>query len=370
MSKDYYKILGVDKKASQEEIKKAFRKLAHQHHPDKTGGDEAKFKEVNEAYQVLGNAEKRQKYDQYGTDFEQMGGFGGGAGWDDFMRAARGQAGGFANGGRSFHFGNVDLGDLFGDFFGGGSQRVSREEQRGDDIHLAIELEFEEAAKGVEKTLLLEKMVTCPQCQGNGAAKGSVLKTCNQCGGSGRVRQVQNFIFGQFATEAVCPQCHGRGQQPEKVCNQCRGRGVVRDKVNLKVKFPAGIDAGETLKLVGKGQAGEHGKAAGDLYLTVRIKEHLLWKRNGYDVFSKIKINFSQLTLGAIIKVPTLEGEVALKIPEGTASGQVFKLRGHGVKHLHNSGKGEHFVEVAVVVPKKLTRQQKMALNDLAAEGL
>jgi len=383
MSKDYYKILGVDKKAGAEEIKKAFRKLAHQHHPDKAGGDEAKFKEINEAYQVVGDTEKRQKYDQYGTDFEQMGGFGGGAGWDDFMRAARGQAGagGFANGGQSFHFGNVDLGDLFGDFFGFGGGQQSTGGGRGDsansgggnqgaDLRMQTELTFEEAALGTEKTFEISKLKTCPVCHGSGAAPGSAIKTCQTCGGRGRVRRVQNFLFGQFETEALCPACQGRGQLPEKKCSECQGRGAAKGREELKVKFPAGIDDGETLRLVGQGDAGEMGRSAGNLYITVRVKPHSGWQRHGYDIFSQKDISYSQLVLGAIINVGTLSGDVSLKIPEGTPSGQIFRLRGKGIKNLHSTAYGDHLVEVRVVVPKKLSHAQKDLLKDLSVAGL
>lgn len=365
MSKDYYKILGVDKKANAEEIKKAFRKLAHQYHPDKAGGDEVKFKEINEAYQVLGDEAKRQKYDQFGTDFEQMGGFGGGAGWEDFMRAARGQSGG-----QSFDFGNIDLGDLFGDFFGGGRSSRRTQTATGRDLHLQAELTFEEAALGTEKTFEISKQKKCPVCSGSGAAPGSSLKTCKTCNGRGRVRQVQNFLFGQFETEAVCPDCQGRGQIVEKKCSECHGHGTVKGRESLKVKFPAGIDAGETLRLVGQGEAGEFGQPAGDLYIAIKIKTHLEWQRRGYDVFSQIVINYSQLVLGAIINIRTLREEVALKIPEGTSSGQIFRLRGKGIKNLHSNSFGDHLVEVKVKVPKKISRRQKELLENLATEDL
>ncbi|MBU1613532.1 DnaJ domain-containing protein, partial [Patescibacteria group bacterium] len=226
MSKDYYKILGIEKSASQDEIKKAFKKMAMQHHPDRPGGDEAKFKEVNEAYQVLGDAEKRGRYDQFGSDFEQQGGFGGAGGWEDFMRAARGQ-GGFGDGNFSFNFGGVDLGDIFGDLFGGGSRRTGRK-ARGRDIQVDIELDFKEASFGVEKEVSLRKQSTCDVCGGNGGEPGSKMDKCSACGGRGQVTQIQRTIFGNMQSAATCPDCLGRGEKPSKKCKHCGGDEIGR----------------------------------------------------------------------------------------------------------------------------------------------
>lgn len=362
MSKDYYKILDVDKTASQDEVKKAFRKLAHQYHPDKKGGDEAKFKEINEAYQVLSKPEKRQKYDQFGSSFEQMGGFGGGMDWGDFMHAARGQGGG-----ASFDMGGIDLGDLFGDIFGGG--RRSSGQQGGEDLHFQIDLEFKEAAFGTEKTVQVDKDVICKKCDGSGAVDNK-LKTCKTCDGQGQVRRVQNSFFGQFATASVCPDCNGRGQLPEEACKECNGSGVTRDKMQLKIKIPAGIDSGETIRLIGKGGAGKYNSSAGDLYITVAVKADQNFQRDGYNVWTESKITFTQAVLGDKIKIETLDGEVTLKIPSGTESGKVFKLKGRGIKHLRSNSHGDQLVRVIVDIPRKLSREQKKILEQAKKEGL
>lgn len=366
MSKDYYKILGVEKSASQDEIKKAFRKLAHKYHPDKKDGDEAKFKEINEAYQVLGKEDKRQKYDQYGSSFEQMGGFGGGMNWEDFMNAARGQGGG-----AQFDMGGIDLGDLFGDIFGGGFGRSRRSsgQQSGRDLHFQMDLEFSEAVFGVEKTIQLEKNEACQKCNGTGAKDGK-LKTCPTCDGQGRVRRVQNSFFGQFATASVCPDCQGRGEVPEKECDACGGSGVKLEKSKLKIKIPEGINHGETIRLNGKGEAGKNNAPSGDLYITVKVKDDPYFTRQGYDIKTETTITFTQAVLGDKIKIRTLRGEVTLKIPSGTTSGKVFKLKGRGVKHLNSSKHGDHLVKVIIEVPDKLTKEQKKVIKEAREVGL
>ncbi|MCX6779647.1 MAG: DnaJ domain-containing protein [Candidatus Magasanikbacteria bacterium] len=266
MSKDYYKILGVEKNATTDEIKKAFKKAAMQHHPDRPGGDEKKFKEANEAYQVLSDADKRAKYDQFGSDFEQQGGFGGGAGWEDFMHSARGGQGGFQFEG--------DLGDIFGEMFGfggGRSQRASRQ-SRGHDIQVDVELEFKEAAFGVEKHIHLRKQSTCDVCGGNGAEPGSKLDTCSTCKGQGQVVQIQRTFLGAMQTVVTCTDCKGRGQKPSKKCKHCDGSGVVQKDQDITVKIPGGIDEGESIRLTGYGEAAPHGGQAGDLYVRAHIK--------------------------------------------------------------------------------------------------
>jgi molecular chaperone DnaJ len=368
MAKDYYSILGVQKNASQEEIKKAFRQKAHQYHPDKKGGDEARFKEANEAYQVLGDETKRKQYDQFGSTFDQAG-FGGGGGyggfnWQDFTR----QYGNFSGGAgpaSGWDFG--DLGDIFGDMFGFGSGRKSssRRSTRGQDINAEISIEFKESVFGGEKTVELDKEVVCQKCGGSGAEPGSKVSTCPTCGGSGQVEQVQRTILGAMRTIGVCPDCRGEGKKVDKPCGRCHGRGIYKDREVIKIKIPAGISDGQTIRLSGKGEAGERGTAPGDLYLTVLVKPHALFKREGDDILTKANITFRQAALGDKIEVETVHGPVILKIPDGTQTGRVFKLKEKGVPHLNSSGAGDHLVEVVVTTPTRLSRSQKKALEEL-----
>ncbi|MBD3247832.1 molecular chaperone DnaJ [Candidatus Falkowbacteria bacterium] len=355
MSKDYYKILGVDKGASQEDVKKAFRKLAHQYHPDKQTGDEAKFKEVNEAYQVLGNEQKRKQYDQFGAGFENMGqgGFGGGQGFGGFQ-------------------GNInmeDLSDMFGGFgdmfgFGGGSSR-RRGPRRGSDIEMIMSLSFEEAVFGTEKEIKFKKRVVCDRCKGEGAEPGAKIETCKACGGSGKVRKVQRTILGAIQVETTCTNCGGEGKTFSEACGKCGGSGVATDTVDLKVKVPAGIDQGETIRLSGQGEAGDKGAPAGDLYIRMKVDPNKELERNGYDIKSTVEITFTQAALGDKIDIKTIHGDVSLKIPEGTQSGTVFKLKGKGVQILNGRGNGDHLVEVVIRTPKGLSKKQKEALKEL-----
>ncbi len=372
---DYYKILGVDKNASQDEIKKAFRKLAHKYHPDKAGGDEKKFKEINEAYQVLSDPEKRKQYDQFGRTFEGGAGFGGGQSgfggggfnWQDFARASGNQ--GFKG---NIDFDDFDLGDIFGDWFGGAARSRQRENadgrKRGDDLEYPLQVTMEEAAFGAEKIISLNKWVTCEKCNGRGYESGTKIVTCPECGGSGFVSRAQRTFFGVFQTQTVCQTCGGSGKKPEHYCSRCHGTGRVKDKVSLKIKIPAGINDGESIKLTGQGDAGVRGGAPGDLYVTVKIKPKLGFKREGYNILSKHKINFVQAALGDKVEIETLDGKVKLKIPAGTQSGDVFKLSGKGAYKLHGRGRGDHLVEIIVEVPKKLSRRAKELLEQLKEE--
>lgn len=371
MPKDFYEILGVAKTASPEEIKKAYRTLAHQHHPDKAGGDEAKFKEINAAYQVLSNPEKRKQYDQYGQTFEQagrQGGFGGGFSWDDFTRAQGGGpfGGGFRQQGAEFDF--SDLGDAFGDLFGFGRSSGSRrrtQQQKGSDIEADLTIDFREAAFGTEKTFELYKQVVCTHCHGNGAEPGSKIETCQTCGGSGQVEQVQRTILGAFRSVGVCPECHGEGKRTTKKCRECHGEGRVKESEKIKVKVPAGIASGETIRLAGKGEAGPRGSSAGDLFLNIKVLPDPEFKREGDNVHSVIEISFPQAALGDKVPVMTLDGEVMLKIPSGTQSGRIFRLPDKGVTHLRARGRGDHMVTVIVVTPEHLSREQKQLIEQL-----
>jgi len=361
MAKDYYDILEVSKDASQEELKKAFRKKAHQYHPDKGGGDEAKFKEANEAYQVLSNQEKRKQYDQFGTAFEQQGGGGGfGAGFDPFRQ------GGYRTENINFDFG--DLGDIFGDIFGTGRGTRARTSRvkKGEDIETEMTIGFREAVFGAEKTVELYKTVACEKCDGLGAEPGSKISTCSTCQGSGQVDQVQRTILGQIRTRAVCPDCGGEGKTFSKKCTGCRGNGITNATKRIKVKIPAGIDNGQTIRLSGEGEAGLKGGPAGDLFISVRIRPDNEFRRDGDNILSQAEITYSQAALGAKIKVNTLEEDGYLKIPAGTQSGRIFKIKAKGVPHLNSRGQGDQLVEVIIRIPEKLSREQKKLLEKLA----
>ena len=360
MSKDYYNILGVEKGATQDEIKKAFRKQAHKHHPDKPGGDEAKFKEINEAYQVVGDEKKRQQYDQFGSDFSQQGGFGGGAGWEDFMNAARG-GGGFQGG--NVHF---DFGDMFGDIFGGG--RRGQRQQRGNDVQVDIEISFEDAAFGVEREINMQKQNDCDVCTGSGAEPGSSINECNECHGRGQVTRVQQTILGAMQTAAVCPTCRGAGNKADKTCKHCRGEGKTRSDSSYTVKIPGGIDTGGTIRLTGKGESGGAHGQSGDLYVQVHVKQKAGFKRQGFDIYTDATITFAQAVLGDKIEINTLDGKKKLVIPEGTQPGQKFKLKALGVTRLQRSGRGDQYVTVSVDVPKKLSRKAKKLVAELSGE--
>ncbi|NUM25228.1 MAG: molecular chaperone DnaJ [Candidatus Buchananbacteria bacterium] len=363
MAKNYYDILGVSKSSTQEEIKKAYYKLAHKHHPHK-GGDEQKMKEINEAYGVLGNAEKRSQYDKFGSTFQQgsgAGGFGGFQDFSDFAQAFRGSAGNNAGANFSFDFG--DLGDIFGDFFGGGrGQGRSQSRNRGSDIEAQITIEFTEAVFGTEKNISLTKDATCQACTGTGAQAGSKVLTCSTCHGTGQV--VRNVGFG-IGMPSVCPDCRGEGKKVEQECQVCRGAGVVKKSENIKVKIPAGIDDGQAIRLAGYGAAGRRGAQAGDLYLKVKVTPNKSLQRDGYDIKTVAEISFKQAALGDKIDVITVDGVVKLKIPEGTQSGKVFIIKGRGVPHLQGRNRGDHLVEVIVKTPTKLSRQQRKQIEAL-----
>lgn len=361
MGKDYYKTLGVEKNASSDEIKKAFRQKAHQCHPDKPGGDEAKFKELNEAYQVLGDQKKRAQYDQFGSAFEHGQAGGGFQGFDGFRDFS-----GYTNG---FNINMDDLGDIFGGFgdifgFSGGKSGRGARAHRGRDIQVALEINFLEAVFGVEKDLALKKTVKCDHCQGSCAEPGSKIETCKICGGSGRVTRVQRTILGNMQVQASCESCGGEGKSYDKRCTKCHGSGVCQEITNLKVKIPAGIDNGETIRLSGQGEAGEKNAPSGDLFLQIRVRPDKRFVRDGYDIKSKIEINFPQAALGDKIDIETVDGSVKLSVPDGTQPGTVFKLKGRGVERLQGHGRGDHLVEVVVKTPKNLSRKQKELLKE------
>ena len=348
--RDYYEVLGLNKGASDDEIKKAFRRIAVEHHPDR-GGDEVKFKEASEAYEVLKDPAKRQRYDQFGH--AGVGGASGGA------NPFEGFGGGFGNGQEMhFDFGDLGLGDILGSFFGGSSGRPgSRREARGNDVEASIELTFEEAVFGVEHDLTLSLKDTCSHCKGTTAEPGYKLKTCGTCKGSGQVVQAMRTIFGNIQQATTCTTCKGSGKVPEKACSVCKGAGTERKGVNIPLKIPAGIDDGATIRLREHGEAIANGQK-GDLYVHVRVKPHKRFTREGELILSEEHVNMVDATLGTEIEVQTVDGPVQMKIPAGTQSGTDFKLSGHGVPRLKSETRGAHIVTIVVDTPSKLSKEQ------------
>jgi len=355
MSKrDYYEVLGIPKSASADEIKKAFRKLAVKYHPDKDGGDEAKFKEANEAYEVLKDAQKRQRYDQFGH--AGVGGASGGGAGNPFEGFQ-----GFGNGqGFEFNFGDGGLGDIFGNFFGGGqSQRGPR---RGRDVETHIDLTFEEAVFGTEKTIHVNLDDECSHCHGSTVEPGYEMKTCATCKGAGQQTRVMNTMFGAIQQQVPCETCHGRGKVPEKVCTICHGKGTERKRQNITIKVPAGVDDGATMRLRERGEAIADGPK-GDLYVNLRVKPHKKFTREGDLILSEEHVSMVDAALGTEIEVDTVDGPMTMKVPAGTQSGTDFKLSGHGVPHLRGNSRGAHIVQVVVDTPTKLSKKQKEILE-------
>lgn len=358
MSKrDYYEVLGVSKGASDDEIKKAFRRLAVQYHPDKEGGDEAKFKEINEAYEVLKDASKRQRYDQFGHA-----GVGGSAASD-----GNPFGGGFGGQNVNFDFGDLGFGDIFESFFGGGPAQRGPKQQRGRDVEARIDVSFEDAIFGTEATVHLHLNDTCEHCKGTTAEPGYELKTCETCKGAGQVITVNRTVFGNIQQAAVCPTCTGTGKVPEKPCSVCRGTGVQRKNQEVRIKIPAGIDDGATIRLREHGEAIANGPK-GDLYVNVRVKPHKKFTREGDLVLSAEHVDMISAALGTEIDVETVDGPIRMKVPAGTQSGTDFKLSGHGVPHLRGSTRGAHIVTIVVDTPTKLTKKQKELLEQFHGE--
>jgi len=356
MPKDYYKILGVEKNASKEEIKKAFHKLAHVHHPDKNKGDDSKFKEVNEAYQTLSDDKKRASYDQFGADGPQFSQGGQGFGGFDFTGA---------NGGMEFDMG--DLGDIFGDFFGGGG-RGRQKARKGRDLSTEIILSFEEAVFGIEKKISLNKQSFCQTCSGTGAKPGTKMNSCKTCNGQGQVREVRRSILGNFATTKTCETCLGQGKIPETKCTECRGSGIIKQNEDISINIPAGINDGETLRVRGKGEAIQGGEM-GDLYLKLRVKGHHLFVREDSNLIMDLKIKLSDALLGLTYNLKTLEGkDMEVKIPEGINHGEMLRVRGKGVPT--TSGRGDIIIRIHIDMPKKLSRKSKEIIEELKKEGL
>jgi molecular chaperone DnaJ len=351
--RDYYEVLGVGKGASADEIKKAFRRAAIQYHPDKQGGDEAKFKEVNEAYEILKDPSKRQRYDQFGH-----------AGVGSSAASDGDPFGGAGNQGVHFDFGDLGLGDIFENFFSGGQQGQARQ-ARGRDVETRVDVSFEDAVFGTDVELRLNLEDTCEHCKGTTVEPGSSLKNCDNCDGSGRITHVARTIFGNIQQAAPCPKCKGRGKIPEKVCSVCHGKGTARKAQVVTLKVPAGIDDGAVIRLREHGEAIANGPK-GDLYVNVRVKPHKKFVREGELILSEEQISMVEAALGTEIDVETVDGLVRMKIPAGTQSGTDFKLSGHGVPHLRSATRGTHIVTVIVETPTKLSKQQKELLQQFA----
>lgn len=355
--RDYYEVLGVKKDASPDEIKKAFRRAAVEHHPDR-GGDEAKFKELNEAYEVLKDTDKRKRYDQFGHA-----GVGGAAGGGNPF--AGGGFGGAQGQNVNFDFGDLGLGDIFSSFFGGGAPGggARPRQARGRDVEAGVEISFEEAVFGTEADVHLQLDDTCEHCKGTTAEPGHDMKTCDQCKGSGQVINVTRTIFGNIQQPGVCPKCKGRGKIPEKLCTVCKGRGVQSKKQTIQLKIPAGIDDGATIRLREHGEAIANGPK-GDLYVNIRVRPHKQFTREGDLILSEEHVDMVGAALGAEIDVDTVDGPVRMKVPAGTQSGSDFKLSNHGVPHLKGGTRGAHIVTIIVDTPTKLSRKQKELLEE------
>ena len=352
--RDYYEVLGISKGASEDEIKKAYKKMARKYHPDLNPGDkeaEEKFKEVNEAYEVLSDADKKARYDQYGHAGVDPNFGAGGAGFDG-----------------NFDFG--DLGDIFGSFFGGGFGGGRRTNpnapQRGESIRMSLAISFEEAAFGCEKEVTVDRMEQCGTCHGTGCTPGTTPEVCPDCHGSGQVQVRRQTPMGVFATSSPCPKCGGKGKIIHQPCKDCHGTGAVRKRKTIQASIPAGIDNGQTISIRGQGHAGKNGGPAGDLLITITIRPHELFRREGTSVLCEAPITFAQAVLGAELEIPTIDGKVKYDLPEGTQSGTTFRLKGKGIPSINGRGRGDQYVTVYIETPRNLNKEQKEALKKFA----
>ena len=357
--KSYYDILGISKSASADEIKKAYRKKAHEYHPDKGTGNEAKFKEVNEAYQVLSDNQKRSQYDQYGQTFDQARANGTGYGSGQGNPFGGFDFGGFGGNGVEF-----DFGDIFGDIFGGRGTR--QEQRRGIDLEMTLTISFEESFFGATKSIKLDKKDPCQVCSGSGAEPETKVMTCPTCHGQGQMRTTRKTIFGNIQSAVVCDRCGGDGKIPEKPCTTCSGSGIKKREKSLEVKIPAGIDNGQRIRINGEGEMGYRGTKPGDLYLVVKVQSSSIFKRDGSSLYKDLPISFAQAALGAKIETETVDGKIELKVPNGTQNGKVFRLSGKGMPEIGSSRTGDLFITVRVVVPGKLTAKEKELIKELA----
>ncbi len=363
MSKDYYETLGINKGASKDEIKKAFYKLAQKYHPDKKGGNEAKFKEVNEAYQVLSDDAKRSKYDQFGAGFENAGaGYsGGGQGFGGFDFSQ-----GFQNGGADFDFGNLN--DIFSDFFQGGMGGSRPQARRGRDISTEIQISFSDSVFGVTRKILITKTSSCMTCGGSGAKPGTRMETCKHCNGQGQIREQKRTIFGNIASTKICEVCLGAGEVPKEICDKCKGKGVLRREEEISIVIPAGIRDGEMVRMTGMGEAVSKG-ATGDLYIKINVVPHPVFKREGSDLVMNLNLKLSDALLGTKYPIQTLDGNIEVTIPEGVSINEILRVRGKGVPS--SKGKrGDLLIKLNIKLPGKLSRKARETIEELKKEGI
>lgn len=366
MSKDYYNILGVEKNASKDEIKKAFYKLAHKYHPDKKEGDETKFKQVNEAYQVLSDDAKRNQYDQFGSNFGNMGGFSGqggpASGWDfSGFSSGNGQAEGM-----EFDFGNLN--DIFSDFFAGGMGGVRAQTRRGRDISTEVQISFSESVFGTNRKILITKTSKCLTCNGSGAKAGSKMETCKHCNGQGKIRESKRTILGNISNTKICDQCYGAGEMPKELCDKCKGKGVLRREEEVSVVIPAGIRDGEMIRMTGMGEAVSKG-ATGDLYIKINVTPHAVFKRDGHNLVMNLNLKLSDALLGIEYPIETLDGEIKVTIPEGVSINEILRVRGKGVPMGKNK-RGDLLIKLNIKLPGKLSRNTRELIAKLKQEGI
>lgn len=363
MSKDYYETLGVNKGASKDEIKKAFYKLAHKYHPDKKGGNETRFKEVNEAYQTLSDDTKRSKYDQFGSQYENMGG-GYGAGQQggfegfDFSGAT-----GFGNSGAEFDFGNLN--DIFSDFFGGGGRREAR---RGRDISTEMQISFSDSIFGIERKILITKTSHCLTCKGSGAKTGSGMITCKHCNGQGKIHETKRSFLGNISSTKVCEVCYGAGEVPKESCDKCKGKGVLRREEEISIAIPAGIRDGEMIRMTGMGEAIPKG-TAGDLYIKINVVPHSVFKRDGQDLTMNLNLKLSDALLGTKYPIETLDGQIEVTIPEGVSINEILRVRGKGVP-TPKGKRGDLLIKLNIKLPSKVSRKSRELIEELKKEGI
>ncbi len=371
MSKNYYEVLGIEKSANKDDIKKAFRKLAHKFHPDKKDGDAGKFKEINEAYGILSDDKKRSEYDTYGRIFSDAGGAGGQSGFGGF---SGGDFNGFDfsqftqgfGGGQNGFSSEFDLGDIFGEFFGGGGRR--EKVRRGRDISIDIEVSFKESIFGTERAILLTKTSLCERCKGQGAEEGSALKTCTTCNGKGKIHETKRSFIGAFTNVRTCTTCRGMGKVPEKKCSYCHGAGALKKESEISVKIPSGIDDGEMIRLSGAGEAMPHG-SAGDLYIKVHVRPDREFRKEGANLVTDLHVKLSTALLGGEYALATLDGEISVKIPEGVSFGEILRIKGRGVP-VDKSRRGDLLIKLHIDLPEKLSKDAKKLLEELKKEGI
>jgi len=364
MSKNYYEVLGINKTANKEEVKKAFRKLAHKYHPDKKDGDEQRFKEVNEAYGVLSNDKKRAEYDAYGRVFNEAGGAGGGGAQDfgfDFSQFTQG----FGNQGATGQGFEFDLGDIFGDIFGTRQTRA----RRGRDVSIDLELSFEDSVFGLERKVLLNKISVCEHCKGNGAEPGTKTKTCPTCNGKGKIHESRRSFIGSFNVVRNCETCHGGGKVPENPCKECKGGGILKKQQEISIKVPAGINDGEVIRMSGEGEA-ISGGATGDLYIKIHVKRHEKFRKEGHNLYMDLSVKLSDALLGSEYVIDTLDGKIKIKIPETVSHGEILRIREKGVPIDGSKRRGDLLIKISIQFPKKLSRSARRIVEDLKKEGI